>query len=396
LDGRRDSRDSAAQDAIAKCIGTALEADGVAEPDNLRLHLLYYLFPKLEGVFGRTHYGSEWNTRWAREQRICSERYFRRFFTYGIPVDDVADAEVIRLETVTNSEEQISGMLQEFAGKGLMRPVIEKLRGREAEIPMEVIPSLATAIAYHSNLLPREHEPLVGQWTISQAGILVANLIKRLPLSAPREQLTRELVQSAEPLTFAVECLRWIGLPKDGAEADRIVSKVLEDELNRLVVDRIRAQADRNPTYREFPSEAPHLLWLWHEFGSREELSNYLRHRFKVHNDEVYEFISTYLGTSWGGDGVSRPGDLVRESYNGIAELVDPSFIVLKLRERYGAELDNPEFRHLDDWPIPRRIAHQFAFLHNVAEQEKSARAAAAALSTPDTVERPAPGHTLA
>jgi hypothetical protein len=219
----------------------------------------------------------------------------------------------------------------------------------------------------------------VGQWTFSQAGILIANLVKRLDTFDARERLARELVQTAEPLPFGVECLRWIKLPKDGVETDRIVSKALEEELSGLLVERIKVHADKNPIYSEFPSDAPHLLWIWHELGSPEELSNYLKRRFEAHSDEVYEFISTYLGTSWGSDGISRPGDLIRESYNGIAESVDPAFVLSKLRERFGAELDDPQLHQLEDWPIQRRIAHQFAFLHNVADQEKSARAGAAA-----------------
>ena len=61
----------------------------------------------------------------------------------------------------------------------------------------------------------------------------------------------------------------------------------------------------------------------------------------------------------------------MRESYDAIAQLLDPEVIVSNLRARYGGEIDTAEYHHEDDVQIARRIALQFAFIHRnfVAER---------------------------
>ena len=41
------------------------------------------------------------------------------------------------------------------------------------------------------------------------------------------------------------------------------------------------------------------------------------------------------------------------------------------LKERYGAELDAPEFHNAPEVPLARRIARQFAFIHLHVKDEK-------------------------
>ena len=70
--------------------------------------LLRYFFPRLERVFGNTHYGSEWEDVWQRNKRICSKAYFDRYFAYAIPTGDISDELIEQLityiETITPKE----------------------------------------------------------------------------------------------------------------------------------------------------------------------------------------------------------------------------------------------------------------------------------------------------
>jgi predicted KAP-like P-loop ATPase len=42
--------------------------------------LLTSLFPRLQTVFGNTHYGTEWDGIWSKEKRIAADSYFSRYF----------------------------------------------------------------------------------------------------------------------------------------------------------------------------------------------------------------------------------------------------------------------------------------------------------------------------
>jgi hypothetical protein len=50
--------------------------------------------------------------------------------------------------------------------------------------------------------------------------------------------------------------------------------------------------------------------------------------------------------------------------------MIDPAEIVRLLRDRYGAELDRPEFHHGAEVEISRRIAHQFMVVYNAVLEE--------------------------
>ena len=51
-------------------------------------HLLRVLFPPLNGLFGNTSYGAEWEATWRAEQQVTAPGYFRRYFQYAVPARD--------------------------------------------------------------------------------------------------------------------------------------------------------------------------------------------------------------------------------------------------------------------------------------------------------------------
>jgi hypothetical protein len=46
------------------------------------------LFPRLNGLFGNTSYGAEWEATWRAEQQVTAPGYFRRYFQYTVPARD--------------------------------------------------------------------------------------------------------------------------------------------------------------------------------------------------------------------------------------------------------------------------------------------------------------------
>jgi predicted KAP-like P-loop ATPase len=92
--GCETTRDPAFKQRARETVERALEADGVDDKEVVRARLLELLFPRLKAVFGNTFYGSDWDGRWERKQRVCAEAYFHRYFRYGIPPGDVADVEI--------------------------------------------------------------------------------------------------------------------------------------------------------------------------------------------------------------------------------------------------------------------------------------------------------------
>lgn len=370
----RSGYDTNLKSKAAQIINSALEETKAADAERLRASLLEVLFPRLGSIFGNRQWGSDWDLRWDQEQRLCSERYFQRYFTYAIPPGDVSDIAVSALiETARKEPDKLENTLANLAGRRVITRTIEKLRRQEAKLDASSIPSLVLAIARNGGLLPRETGPFAADFTIMQAGILIAHLVARINPDDVREDLAQTVIGTAQPLPFAVECFRWLRVSDGDPESDRIVTAECEAELGKLIADRVRSEAMNEVPFKKYGADSVRLLWLWSKYGPTGETSAYLRARFEADSSELDDFLRVYVPLAWGlQSGLSHIADLSRNNYDAMAELIDPNFVILKLRERYGTEIDNPRFDHPDDTALAMRIAHQFAYIHKKISEENA------------------------
>ncbi len=345
------------------------------DKDIVRRRLLEVLFPRLQGVFGNVRWGHEWDARWNREQRISSEDYFKRYFSYSVPPGDVSDLKITTFidSAKTMNDEGLNRALREFSDMGGMPQLILKLRRREEQVDRSACAKLALAVARNGDLLPRQPAMLFSDRTTMQAGILIAHLVKQSASDADaRAGLGRRVISEAEPLSFAFECLRWLRKGERESDAERIVTEAVDQELRSLLATRVRESATTEPPYKRFGQDAPSLLWAWNQYGTQGEVGNYLRGRLTMHEEEVDELLDVYVGTALGLEsGLSHRSDFDRGNYDTLAKLVDPEFILERLKARYGAELDNPEYYHGDEVPFRRRVAHQFAYIHKKIKEDR-------------------------
>jgi hypothetical protein len=213
---------------------------------------------------------------------------------------------------------------------------------------------------------------LMSDWTFSQAAILVMKLIRQLPTQNERADLARRTIREAQPLSFAFECLRWLRKHSDQTEEERAIALEAEEEIGSILADRVRSEASKEPLYRSHGTDAPSLLWIWNKYAQGQEVESYLIKRFETDSAEIDDFLCVYVGKAWGMDrGLSHVADFNRDNFDAVKTLISPEFIFTKLKERYGAELDTPQYYHYQDVPIGRRIAHQFASIYNGVKKEQ-------------------------
>jgi hypothetical protein len=343
----------------------------------IRRGLLDVLFPRISNM----GYGHDWDRKWAQEQRICSDQYFKRYFSYGVPPGDIADLEVVRLleRLAGMATDEQNAVLDSYAQRNAYPQFIRKLREREDRIDPPAARALAVALARNGHLPPKERGSLFVT-TSMQTGILVAHLLKRVPAGQEREQLAQLAIREAEPLTFGFECIKWMSHSTDRPEADRIVSAECEALVKATLSDRIQARALQEPLYLTFGQGTHALYWTWNAHVGGTAVGDHLRARFAQNPNEVDAFLDTFVGESWGVEnGLPRRSDFMRDSYDAIVQLLDPEVIVANLRDRYGADIDTAQFHHDDDVQLARRIALQFAFIHRnvIAERTQVSQAEA-------------------
>jgi predicted KAP-like P-loop ATPase len=326
------------------------------------LRVLLHLFPRS----GRAMYDREWEREWSRDKRICSAAYVRRYFSYGIPPHDVSDRAI---DAWVTSAPDLDPAQLEAALVPLLAsvpaPFVTKMRQREDVVTETQARAMIPVLARNGHRVPLERGLLVLGGTRTQAAILIVHLLRRIPAAGERRRLAADVIETAIPLTFAQECLRWLMPDRDAQEDDHILARGVMEELGGVLLARIVAADRAAPLYRQFGAEAQSLYWFWQASSDAAGALARLQEHLAQSEEEVDAFLDIYVGEAWGmDDGLPRRGDLRRDAYDAIARLIDPVSIVELLRARYGDELADPQFHLGSDVPVNRRIAHQFMVIH--------------------------------
>jgi hypothetical protein len=336
--------------------------------ERIKDRLLKPLFPRI----GNAIYDNQWDNTWAKDQKICSSQYFDRFFTYGVPDGDVPDAQINSLITdIATSDHVIQReLLQGFVNRRSVPRLVSMLRERVDSMDQDKAIPLAESIARNADLLPRERGPMVMGGTMMQGGILISQLIGRVE-SKQRLSLAESILQIAEPVWFAMECMRWIRHSSDTPEDCRLLSDDGELLLKVILMKRIAAADSANPLYLQYPKDAPSLYWMWSELDKEQEIGVKLTARFSAFPEEIDAFLDTFVGEGWEIEsGLPVRSSFERRNYDSVCKLISAEFILGNLRQRYGTELNNPQSYPDDQFSTAKKFAHQFVFIHNSIQRD--------------------------
>lgn len=385
LEPRREGRNGLdrAPSPLDQLIEDALPSLTNAEREVIRTRLIAPLFPRT----GNTMYGGEWDSIWAREQRICAAGYFKRYFSYCVPDGEVSDASVnALLEDVVNADDDGKrALIEAFGNRRSATRLISVLRQRADLLSADCAVALARAIALSGPLFPEERGMTI-LTTRRQAAILIKQLMARLPAGGARLAEIESVLQNATPLPFANECLRWLYYNPE-RDADRNIVEADDNLRMELIVAQRIAQAHvEQPVYIQFGCDASSLLWLWSRVdaeGSRAAMLG----RFDLHPEEVDVYLDCHVGEGWEVEsGLPVRGQFERRHFDEVEQVVGANYVMDNLASRYGDDLDSPQEYPPGEWSSARKDAHRFALVYRHV-QEAHASAARASESAADSVE---------
>lgn len=135
-------------------------------PEPLRAEIkdmLERLFPRLESVWGNTHYSEDSVGEWRRRLRICVPEVFPTYFKLSLSQDAVSRADIDALLATTRSSESFAKVLEAMAGvKGAdgvskVSTVLERFMDHvEKEVGVaEVLPIVEALLGVGDRLLTR-------------------------------------------------------------------------------------------------------------------------------------------------------------------------------------------------------------------------------------------------
>ena len=354
-----------------RCVGLIEEALKGMEPGAASIvkEILKDLFPRLRSGYGNIGYGRGDLKRWSREQRISSPQYCPRYFTQSIPSGDVADSEVSAMITMAGSgetERLASRIASHFSGSQAER-TIEKLRQIESKVDPLAARTLAIAISSNAFRLPNRKSLFRLAEPPSQAAHLISNLLKTIADRADRAALAESLLQVADPLWFAAECLRWCRVTDDPKkESDNTLTKPEMERALEVLAERVEERAARgHPLFDPDVDQELSLLIAWRRAKGPAPVQSHLVRVFEQDPNQVASFLRSEVPLAWGQNEGPEFSDLTANELKNIELLIDLETLAGWVRKCCLGNFDEPEYNFDDDTPVDRRLAEQFMFLLN-------------------------------
>lgn len=338
--------------------------------------VLRELFPRIERLYSNTHYGTESIPAWHAAQRICAPSYFDRYFSYGIPIGDLADSELRGfLDQLHDlSEESAVLGLKELYEKANPKRVMEKLRPLETTFDSVTARELSYAVSGTGDVIPDPPtSPMSGTTSaFEQAAMHIASMLLSIP-TAERATVVRHIIGSSPSLPFASEVLRWSRiLSGDDAPLEaRALNPEQIAELETVLGERVAMEATAIPLFISMPQYAPKLYFDWLRGAGRPSVEQHLLMACSGNTENSLALVRAFMPTGWSlQTGMPVGSQVERNTYDSIAQLLDPDALVASFALAFPTTLESElpiDTVFTDD---NERIALRWAQVHRIVQAQ--------------------------
>lgn len=202
---RRFSGDQRHDEHKAEITALLDKVDPVRRPACERL--LQDLFPSIEWAIGGAHYDiREWDPEWRKAKRVCSARYFARYFALQLDDSVLSESDFALFVQAASNETELVRLVGALAARGLLPALAHRLDESVGELPMDK-PELLLALFFSTGeLLGRPNQSLYNEpFTASWRSALW--YLHRLPDSASRRVAFEKAFAGSEGMAIPGEVL---------------------------------------------------------------------------------------------------------------------------------------------------------------------------------------------
>ena len=303
---RGDSRMDADKAAASRLLEVAS-----ADRRELASDALKALFPQLEWAFGGTVYGDSSHQRWLAEKRICSPRYFPRYFELQTAAGDISERDFVSFLEATSNEESLAAVVDAFKTNNLITSLagrldesVERLPVENAGILLPTMLDIGQSLAGASGVDPFS-SPWISAWRA------ISWYLKRVPEDL-RGALMLEAFRKTGALSVAAVIIH-LNDPADCKEEDLADFQPALDHatVEAMKIEWLKQIRVRAAEISTMLSESDLMSWLyrWRQYGSKEEPQNWAVEA--IQTDQGFATLASRMmsrgtSSSWG-DRVSTP-----------------------------------------------------------------------------------------
>ena len=238
--------------------------------------LIKRLFPRVGWFLANQGEGQGFTDRWAQEMRVCSERFFDRYFQLQVPEDDLPEWQFSALRESLADRESSRGAMLDLCGRNLIKPTIIRLRSFERELPPESVPGLVGAIVDVADEIPAGSGGFFGVPDWRQAFALIHKVLDTVESAEERSRILREAIESTDGLMMPLVVAR-----AEVSRREKGNDKYLLDLDFETVRAHCTARIEEAAEAGDFLSHvyASELLYAWRDVAGKQAVREWLESR---------------------------------------------------------------------------------------------------------------------
>lgn len=343
------------------------------------IDLLEFLFPKLSQVYRNTYYSSGFYSTWDNAQRICSENYFSRYFSYSIPNDDISDLSIsfllLKIESWQSPFNEDDNPLNNLLNTNNAEKIIQKLRNKAKSLSSYISYPLAIAISQKSILIPNPEILYSFLTTLVKSAMLSSDLIQNVEKDK-RSELVYKCIDVSSSLEFKIELFRWLSREDNERPEKEYFSEELLDQFGTYLGENIikKYMSHNEDITIDYPRILSLIFYILHKYVGEDVVNEYVMRLISRDPIAIVRLLTAYVPTAWSDSGKHK-SDFDRSHYKDLAEKLDMSIFI---------KIIGDNFPHLQDIPndYPRNyerenqnegelFIQQFLWLHNHPEDNQ-------------------------
>lgn len=262
--------------------------------------LFKYMFPKLNAVYGNTHYGNEWLSTWRRELRICSPEKFDIYFRLSIPEDEISQSEINILLSLTKDSKSFAEALLKLNEDGRIIQFLERFEDYTKDVPKDNINNIVNVLMDIGDLFPDTKKGMFDFGTPMRISRIIYQLMRRFNNFEDRYKILENAMKNSKNSLFIL--VQKVGIEDsvhgkyglaeqpDPKERWTVNSEQLI-KLEKIAADKIHEWADDGRLAKH--EHLVEILFDWRRWEPKEVIKFV---NDVIETDEgLIEFISSFL-----------------------------------------------------------------------------------------------------
>ena len=272
--------------------------------------LLILLFPKLEGIWGNTYYGAQYESIWRKQLRVCSLEILPTYFRMVLPEGELPNTGMKAILASAQDAKVFGESLVELAnqkrpdGTTQVRAFLERLDDTQIEIPKDSIESILQALFNVGDRLLRPEDEPCGLFDFGN-GMRIHRIIWQLlrQRNEPaRFEVLKQAMSNGNALSTIVREVVFLGQQqgKYGAEEsslkeEGLISEQHLRELEKIALNKVQAAAQQD-TLVKTPG-IKQILSYWQQCTTEEEVKQWVRQAIAT-DEGLVDFLEKFLETT--------------------------------------------------------------------------------------------------